>query len=74
MSETNNTESIFSPPKITDATGKELTKEELQAFMQSRKEKLEKNKRYLKELKNEKWFREMFQDFLSCTKSSLLSV
>jgi len=42
----NEFESIFGEPKIMDATGKELTREELIEFMKMRKEQLEKLDQY----------------------------
>ena len=42
----NEFESFFREPKIMDATGKELTREELIEFMKMRKEQLEKLDQY----------------------------
>lgn len=55
----NNGVNMFDPPKIMDATGKVLTKEELHEFMKMRAKSLEKLKKYFEEHKDD----EMFKDF-----------
>lgn len=53
----NEYESFFVEPKIMDASGKELTRDELIEFMKMRKHQLEKQSQYIKENIDDEMFK-----------------